>query len=143
MTIKEALHKLGSLPYLAVPGEATMEDAAEQVTGLRQVRGIYVVDQAGRLMGAISLGVLLRHITAARHRPRFYERSLLARITSEKVADLMDRHVIFARKEDDLGAVVDRMVTGNIKEIPVVDENRCLIGVVGLLDLWKLLEETA
>ena len=143
MNIGDVLHQLGSLPYLAIPGEATMEDAAEQVASLRQVRGIYVVDEGGRLIGTISLGVLIRHITSARHRPQFHVRSLLARITSEKMADLMDPHVIFAGKADDLREVVDRMVTANIKEIPVVDENQRLIGAVGLLDLWKLLEETA
>jgi len=143
MNIGEVLQKLGSLPYLAIPAEATLEDAAEQVTGLRQVRGIYVVDEAGRLMGTVSLGALLRHITAARHRPRIYERSLLARITSEKVADLMDRHVIAAGQEDDVARVVDRMVTANIKEIPVVDDAQRLIGAVGLLDLWKILENRA
>lgn len=143
MNIGDALHRLGSLPYLAISGEATMEDAAEQVTGLRQVRGIYVVDEGGRLMGTISLGVLIRHITSARHRPQFHVRSLLDRITSEKVADLMDSHVISAGQADDLREVVDRMVDANIKEIPVVDETRRLIGAVGLLDLWKLLEETA
>ncbi len=143
MNIGDVLQQLGSLPYLAIPGEVTLEEAAEQVTDLRQVRGIYVVDEAGRLMGAISLGVLLRHITAARHRPRFYERSLLARITSEKVADLMDRHVISAGQEDEVAAVVDRMVTANIKEIPVVDEKQRLIGSVGLLDLWKILQKKA
>jgi CBS domain-containing protein len=139
MNIGDALYQLGSLPYLAIPGEATMEDAAEQVTGMRQIRGIYVVDAERRLLGTISLGVLIRHITSARHRPQFHVRSLLNRITSNKMADLMDRHVIFAGKEDDLQAVIDRMVTANIKEIPVVDENRHLIGVMGLLDLWNLL----
>jgi CBS domain-containing protein len=142
MNIEEALSRLGSLPYLAIPGEATMEEAAEQVTGRRQVRGIYVVDAEGRLLGTISLGALVRNITSARHRPQFHTRSLLDRITSEKVIDLMDRHVIFARKSEDLRAVLDRMANGNIKEIPVVDESQRLEGVVGLLDLWNLLAKS-
>jgi hypothetical protein len=41
-------------------------------------------------MGAISLGVLIRHITSARHRPQFHVRTLLDRITSVKLADLME-----------------------------------------------------
>lgn len=143
MNIGDALEQLGSLPYLAITGEATMEDAAEQVTGKRQVRGIYVVDEEGRLLGAISLGVLIRHLSSARHRPQFHMRSLLNRITSEKLADLMDRHVISAGKEEDLQLVIDRMMTANLKEIPVVDENRRLLGVVGLFDLWHSLEKTS
>lgn len=141
MNIKEALDSLGSLPYLAVPSAATLEEAAERVTGLRQVRGIYVVDDQGRLIGTVSLGVLLRHLTTARHRPQFHVRSLLSRLTSEQVADLMDSHVIYATTEDDVEQVVDRMIAANIKEIPVVDQERRLIGALGLLDLWNLLEK--
>ena len=142
MNIGDALDQLGSLPYLAIPGEATMEDAAQQGTGKRQVRGIYVVDERGRLLGTISLGVLIRHLASVRLRPQFHMRSLLNRITSEKMADLMDRHVIAAGKEEDLPSVIDRMMTANIKEIPVVDENRRLLGALSLLDLWNLLEKT-
>jgi CBS domain-containing protein len=141
MNIKEALDSLSSLPYLAVPSAATLEEAAERVTGLRQVRGIYGVDDQGRLIGTVSLGVLLRHLTTARHRPQFHVRSLLSRLTSEQVADLMDSHVIYATTEDDVEQVVDRMIAANIKEIPVVDQDRRLIGALGLLDLWNLLEK--
>jgi len=143
MNIGEALERLGSLPYLALAEEATLEEAAVQVTGLRQVRGIYVVDAEGGVLGTISLGALIRHITSTRHRPHFQVRSLLDRITSEKVSDIMDRHLVWARTGEDLRSVVDRMVTANIKEIPVVEENRRLVGVVGLLDLWSLLETSA
>jgi CBS domain-containing protein len=141
MKIREALEKIGSLAYLAIPGETTLEEAAQTVTGRRQIRGVYVLDQKGRLMGTISLGVLIRHVTSARHKPQFHLRSLLTRITSERVEDIMDRHVIYATCEDDLGHVLDRMVTANIKEIPIVDEERRVIGAMSLLDLWKLAEE--
>jgi CBS-domain-containing membrane protein len=35
------------------------------------------------------------------------------------------------------------MLTANIKEIPVVDEDQRLIGAVGLPYLWSLLEKTS
>jgi hypothetical protein len=52
--------------------------------------GHLCIDERERLMGAISLGVLIRHITSARHRPQFHVRTLLDRITSVKLADLME-----------------------------------------------------
>ncbi|MFP3869200.1 MAG: HPP family protein [Desulfobacteraceae bacterium] len=141
MKIGEVLDKLDNLPYLAVSGDATLEQVAEKITDMRQVRGIYVVDEQGRLEGAISLGALIRHVIEARNKPSFFVRSLLSRITCEKVSDLMDKHVIYARKSDALDKVIDRMAGSNIKEIPIVDDQGRIIANVSILDLWKLAEK--
>jgi CBS-domain-containing membrane protein len=37
--------------------------------------------------------------------------------------------------------VVDQMIRRNIKEIPVVDEERHIIASMGIIDLWKLVEK--
>ncbi len=138
MKISEALTQVAGLPYLAVGGECTLEEVADKIKDQRQVRGIYVVDAEGRLLGTLSLGVLIRHLTTARHKPLFHVRSLLTRLTSANVIDLMEKNVVCARKEEDLGRVIDRMLHGNIKEVPVVDEEKRIIAVLSLLDLWRL-----
>ena len=141
MKIGEALDTIVNLPYLAISPESCLEEAAEKITKKQHIRGIYVVDEQGRLQGYLSLGVLIRHVLEAREKPHFHARSLLARITCEKVADIMDKNVIYAQKEDDVDRVVNRMVLRNIKEIPVVDEERRIIASVGVLDLWRLVEK--
>jgi CBS domain-containing protein len=138
MKVSEALSQLAGLPYLAVGGECTLEEVADKIKDQRQVRGIYVVDAEERLLGTVSLGVLIRHLTAARHKPLFHVRSLLTRLTSANVIDLMDKNVVYARKEEDLDRVLDRMIHSNIKEIPVVDEAKRIVAVLSLLDLWRL-----
>lgn len=138
MKVSEALSQLAGLPYLAVGGECTLEEVADKIKDQRQVRGIYVVDAEERLLGTVSLGVLIRHLTAARHKPLFHVRSLLTRLTSANVIDLMNKNVVYARKEEDLDRVLDRMIHSNIKEIPVVDEEKRIIAVLSLLDLWRL-----
>ena len=144
MQIGEALEKIEKLPYLAIPRDLTLEEIAARIDDLRQVRGIYVIDDQGRLQGTLSLGAIIRNFIAARRKPRlFHTRSLLASITSEKVADIMDKYVIYARREDDLEATVDRMVQTNIKEIPVVDEVGRIIANIGLFDLWQLMGKRA
>lgn len=143
MKIREALDKIGHLPYLAISGACTLEEIAEKITDMRQTRGIYVVDDQGRLQGTLSLGALIRHVIAARNKPDFHVRTLLARITCEKVADIMDKHVIYALVDDDLDRVIDRMVRFNIKEIPVVDQERRIMANLGILDLWALMEKRA
>ena len=141
MKIGEALDKIGYTTYLTISGECTLEETSEKMSKMPQIRGIYVLDKQGRLEGYLSLGVLIRDVIAARHRYSFHVRSLLARITSEKVADIMDENIIFAQKGDDIKKVLDLMVNRNIKEIPVVDEERHIIASMGIIDLWKLVEK--
>lgn len=141
MKFYEVIDKIGNLPYLAISGECALEDASDKVTRMPQIRGIYVVDEKERLQGYLSLGVLIYHVIAARREPHFHVRSLLAMITARKVADIMDSDVICARKEDRIEAVLDKMVPRNIKQVPVVDEERRIIANVGIIDLWKLIEK--
>jgi Mg/Co/Ni transporter MgtE len=140
MKISEVLDKIGNIPYLAISSDCTLNEATEKITGMRQPRSIYVMDKQGRLQGTISLGVLIREVIAARHKPQFGVRSILTWITSEDVADIMDKHVIYAKRDDDLDKVLKRMIFHNIKEIPVVDEDQRIISNVGILDLWRLVE---
>lgn len=53
-------------------------------------------------------------------------------------ADVMDQQVIYARPTEDVAQVLGRIVHHNVKEIPVVDEERRIIANLSLLDLWNL-----
>ena len=141
MRIDEALDKLVSQPYLAISAESTLEEVAEQITRERQIRGIYVLDKQGRLEGYLSLGVVIRNVVTSRHKPLFHIRSLLTRVTCEKVADIMEKNVICAGKNDPVDKVIDWMAGRNIKEIPIVDDKRRIIAIVNILDLWWLVEK--
>jgi len=141
MRISEALDKIESQPYLSVSADSTLEKVAEHITREKQIRGIYVLDKQGRLEGYLSLGVLIRTIVISRNQPRFHIRSLLTHITSEKVADLMETRVVCARKNDSVERVLDLMGDRNIKEIPIVDDDRRIIAIATILDLWRLVEK--
>lgn len=142
MKIGDILDRAAPLPFMAIHEETSLEKAAEQLRKMPQIRGIYVVDAPKTLQGYLSLGVLIRNVIAARHKPHFHARSLLAQITTEKVADIMERNLVYARDRDDVQTMLDQMVRRNIKEIPVVDENRRIKTVIGVIDLWRLLEES-
>jgi CBS domain-containing protein len=141
MKIGQVLNEIANLPYLTLSGDSALTKAAEQITTAQQIRGIYVVDEHGRLEGTLSLGVLIRSVMAARSKPHSYARSLLAHITSERVEDIMERHVIHAEPNDEVETVLDRMLTHNIKEIPVLDSERRIVANVGILDLWRLIQK--
>lgn len=97
-----------------------------------------VIDPQGRLQGSLTLGSIIRLLMQTRNKPVFLTRSILSRLTTERVADVMDRQVIYARRTNDVAQVLERILHHNVKEIPVVDEERRIIANHSLLDLWNL-----
>jgi len=140
MKIGDVLHKIGNLPYLTIHIDCTLEEASRKIADVGHLRTIYVVGHEEQLQGILSLGELIRRLISAGHKPHFHARSLLTRITAKKAADIMDKYVVYARKEDDPNSVLERMIDNHIKEIPVVDENKKIIANIGIIDLWKLIE---
>ncbi|VBB45291.1 putative CBS-domain-containing membrane protein [uncultured Desulfatiglans sp.] len=141
MKVSEALQTIGNTSYLTVEEDCPLKEVARKIAGLEQVRGLYLVDPEGRLKGSVSLGALIRSIMAIR-RPHSFTRTL-SLITAESVSDIADKHVIYALEDDDIEEVLERMAAHNIKEIPVVDRERRIIGNVGILPLWNLVESAA
>ncbi len=138
MKINEILRDVKEHPYLKVSETALLSQVARELIERPEIRSIYVVDARGRLKGTLSLGTLIRSLTAERHRPYFHTRSLLECITCQQVGDIMNEDVLSARANDNVEKVLNLMINHNIKEIPVVDKKGHLIGNVGLLDLWRL-----
>lgn len=140
MKIEDVLHEIGNLPYLTIHVECSLEEAAKKITDVGHLRTVYVVNHQGQLQGILSLGELIRSLITSGHKPHFHARSLLARITAKKVSDIMDKYVVYARKEEDPDSVLERMIDNHVKEIPVLDRDKKIIGNIGIIDLWKLIE---
>ena len=140
MKIEDVLNKIGNLPYLTIHVDCTLEEASKKIADVGHLRTIYVVGHQGGLQGVLSLGKLIRSLTTAGHKPYFHARSLLARITAQKVSDIMDKYVVYATKGEDLNSVLARMIDNHIKEIPVVDKDKKIVANIGIIDLWKLIE---
>ena len=117
MKIRDVIPEIGNLPYLTIHVDCTLEEASKTVVNVEHLRTIYVVGHQKQLLGILSLGKLIRSLTAAGHKPYFHARTLLTRITAQKVADIMDKYVVSATKEDDPRKVLERMIDNHIKEI--------------------------
>ncbi len=140
MKIKDVLDRTVNLPHIIVPLDFSIEKVAEKLLQNPQVREIYVVDEQNRLVGEISLGKIIRFLCTDRRNSLYCSRNLLASLTCEKVSDIMDEAILYAKESDDLDIIIDMMVNRNIKEIPVVDDSGRIIANVGVLDLWRLAE---
>jgi len=137
--IKDILDQLRDHPFISVPEEMPVTEVAKIIRRQPDVRSIFVTGRDGHLKGALSIGKLIRTITASRTGREFSTRRLIRCITCSSAGDIMSSHLLTASPDDSLDQVIDRMLEGNIKEIPIVDARGRIIRNAGLLDLWSRL----
>ncbi len=141
MKIREILQLINKRAIPIVREDDHIDDVVEKIFEYPHTRLIYVVDEQGILKGAISLGMLLRHIFPHTYEPKVHAHSIIAMITSETAEHLMKKGVVTADVEDDVEEVMKRMVKAEVKEIAVVDKEEKVIGDVTVIDLLKFCRE--
>ena len=144
MTKKEAKNNtgkiadlLGDLAHRKVPvinEQASIDDIIRAFARSTHSRLLYVVDQKGRLKGFISLGNLVRHVFFHLHTPHIDTRSFTHMAVSDAAGHFMQRAPHFATASDDLQTVLQQMVKDNIKEIPIVDEEKKVVADLTIVD---------
>ena len=102
-----------------------------------------VVDEFSHLQGMISMEDILYHV-----RPPFMNYELenvplwegelevyLDHFTDLRVEQVMNTPVITVKPQDDIMAVIDRMVKSKIRRLPVVEDEK-ILGIVYLSDVF-------
>lgn len=120
---------------------------AEVVTLLleRGLRSAPVVDAAGRLVGIITDGDLLRRaglmtrIGLQKELPADQVHALLAalRQSSLTAGEIMTTPVISVRSDEPVRNAVAQMVRHDLKRLPVVNEDGRLMGMVSRIDIFR------
>lgn len=109
--------------FIALPREATIGAAVDEFKRsshpLETVAYIYIVDEGKRPLGVITM----RHLLLYDH--------------EETLGKLMNPHLIKAGVEDDLGTVAELFTKYKFIEIPVVDKEDVLQGIITLQDIVK------
>jgi len=106
--------------------------AAEAIEAIRQwqpeaetIYYLFVVDRYGRLVGVVNL------------------RQLIVADPDTLIQDIMDEDVIYVTADTDQEEVARLMARYDLLALPVVDENKILLGVITFDDLVDVLEEEA
>lgn len=138
------VHDIMVRAVTSVPADAPLAEVVERL--LRgNVKALPVVDARRHLVGIITGGDLLRRgdvelrLSITRELdPETLRERLRALARSGKTArDVMSRHVHTIGPEADLATVIELMARHEIKRLPVVDENRELIGIVSRADVLR------
>lgn len=141
MKIKEWLN-IYPVQALTVPGECSLEDAARTLLDDPEGRDIFVLDAEGQLCGHMGFWHVAT-LLLAELRPTHSLRQLIERITIGTVADHMDDQVMCVGIDEDIEDLLYQHdlfqlhVERRIENIPVVDEQRRLLGVIRLSDLLR------
>ncbi len=115
--------------YVAVRAGMTVEEVLEflrrAAPDAETIYYIYVVDDAGRLIGVLSL------------------RDLIVADPATRVKEIMNENVVFVTTETDQEEVARLMADYDFTVLPVVDEDQRLVGIVTVDDVIDVLEEEA
>jgi CBS domain-containing protein len=131
-------------------GPETELAAATGVMAERRISGLPVVDRAGRLIGMLTEGDLLRRVETGTQgeTPGFLKTLFRAgsvasdyvRTHARKVEEIMTPDVVTVGPDEDLAEVVALMRRRRIRRVPVVADGH-LVGIVSRADLIRALGE--
>jgi CBS domain-containing protein len=109
-------------------------------TDVKVVRPDDTVQNAARMMADMDVGAI-PVCDGNRLQGMVTDRDITVRATAEghggntPVRDVMTSDVVWCSAEDDSQEVLNRMADAQIRRIPVIDQDRNLVGIVALGDL--------
>jgi CBS domain-containing protein len=130
---------------LSVRPDATIAEAIRLMLDNR-ISGLPVIDEAGRLVGILTEGDLLRRSETGteRHRPRWLEILMgpgrlaeeYVRTHGRRIAEVMTRDPVTVTPDRPLKEIVELMERHRIKRVPVLD-GEVPVGILSRADLLR------
>lgn len=135
---------LTNYPVLAltVAGESSLEDAARLLLDNPGSRDLFVLDGDGRVCGHLGFCHLASLLLVELH-PTHSLREMIERITLGNVAEHMDDRVLCTGVDEEINDLLNQHdifqqhEKCRIEDIPVVDDERRLLGVIRLTDVLR------
>jgi len=134
-----------TLNILSVMPDATIAEAIRLMLDNR-ISGLPVIDEAGRLVGILTEGDLLRRgeTGTERHRPRWLEILMgpgrlaeeYVRTHGRKIGEVMTRDPVSVTPDTPLKEIVELMERRRIKRVPVLDGD-VPVGILSRADLIR------
>ncbi|MFY1671447.1 CBS domain-containing protein [Plantactinospora sp. WMMB334] len=126
---------------VSVAPDATYREVVDTLTGAG-VSAAPVLDADGRVLGVVSEADLLHKVEAIgdeQHRRIFAGRRRVdSRTRATVAADLMTAPAVVVSPDAPVSTAARRLEKERIKRMPVVDSDRCLVGIVSRRDLLRI-----
>lgn len=127
---------------LIIAGDSSLEEAARLLLDDPDGRDLFVLDADGRVCGHLGFWHLASLLLAELH-PTHSLREMVERITLGNVSEHMDDRVLCVEADEEIDDILHRHdifqqdLDSRAEDIPVVDEERRLLGVIRLSDLLR------
>ena len=135
--IADLVERLKQRKVPVVSKRATVSEIIDAFAASDHSRILYVVDEEGSFRGVLSLGNMIRHVFFHYHDPSIDSRSLISMVVSETAGDFMQQEPMVTMLSDDVEAVLQRMIDHNVKEIPILDDEKRVVADLTIVDLLK------
>jgi CBS domain-containing protein len=120
-----------------ITGETTIKQAAQTLMDLR-ISSLPVLDEHGRVCGMVSEADLIRDAFISDARGHLLPGEYGDHPVPTLVDEVMTPHAITVHETTDIADVADLMVSSGVKSLPVIDDDRRLVGVISRSDLVKV-----
>ncbi len=140
--IADLLEQLKQRKIPVVPKGATVSEIIDAFAASEHSRILYIVDDERRFIGVLSLGNMIKHVFFHYRDPSSIDsRSIISMAVSETAGDFMQREPVFAIYSEDVEDVLQRMIDHNVKEIPIIDDEKRVVADLTVVDLLKYYKE--
>lgn len=123
-----------------VSENSTISETIQVAVRFPHTRLIYVVDDQKKLLGAITIGSLIRHLYPYHYKDKIHSRDILRNIIVEKASHLMSSGNVNASPDETVDVVLKRMARTGAKEVAVVDSKDRILADITAVDLLKYYE---
>jgi len=128
-------------PYSGfVDKKALLDDIAKMMIANPSLKSVYVVDEEQKLQGRVTLKNLIKH-EFMNLIPNSFEYFNALEFIGKKTAEELMSASFYVKDGDTLKTAFLKMFENELEELPVVDDNMCLIGNIDLLELLTILIE--
>lgn len=131
--------------YPGLPTTIRMDSALKEILAIMLEppfpRDVYVVSDANRLVGHLSLKKIA-HQLLPQYQAIHTRRQMMHRITGSTVKELMNAECSYARDSEELEDVFHLLMERDIEELPVIDEQGVLVGIIHLFSVLRYLLAT-
>lgn len=118
---------------------AILKDAVEAITRNKTSWKVYVVDDSNKLIGVITIEILLRqvgYLVGVRETGMVSFFKFLTGVFKENVSEIMERPVRINKRHKILEAL-HMMVEYHLNDLPIIDDDERLIGELHSLEILK------
>lgn len=148
-TIKVAdIYKTSDMRALVVPAEMPLADAIARFATDLELRGLFIVDETGRLAGVLSAQDILNWVRLELAMPPQTQAPAMAQVRRLVMAETVGHLAASGSAEtavsthDSLADALDKMTRHNLTDIPVVDEAGRIINDLRLSEILVYVLQT-